>query len=278
MTATTVTPPASPMDVGTTNPVVTQRRPVPAAIPTGRLLKVELRKMFNTRSGMWLMCSIGILAALATAAVMAFAADVDLTYDNFGAAIGMPMVIILPIIATLSVTSEWSQRSGLTTFTLVPHRGRVITAKLIVAVAVGVVAMGVALAIGALGNLIGASLAGIDPVWDMSVGQMLTITLATVLNMLIGFMLGVLIRNSPGAIVGYMIYNFALAPLSMLLATSQSWWRDLQPWMDFNFAQGALFEGGLSGTQWAQLGVTGLFWLVVPLAIGLFLVRRTEVK
>lgn len=263
---------------GTTSRVAAQPRPASTRIPTVRLLKVELRKMFNTRSGMWLMCSIGILAVLATAAVMVFAPDTDLTYDNFGAAVGFPMVIILPIIATLSVTSEWSQRSGLTTFTLVPHRGRVISAKLAVAVMVGVAAMGVALAVGAVGNLIGASIAGIDPVWNLSLSQMLTITLATVLNMLIGFMLGVLIRNSPGAIVGYFIYNFVLPPLTMLLATSQSWWRDLQPWMDFNFTQGFLFEGDLTGTQWTQLGVTGLFWLAIPLAIGLFLVRRSEVK
>lgn len=259
-------------------PVAAQRRPVPATIPTSRLLRVELRKMFNTRSGMWLMCSIGALATLATVAVMVFGSDADLTYDNLGAGVGFPMVIILPIIAILSVTSEWSQRSGLTTFTLVPHRGRVITAKLAVAVVVGVVAMVLALAIGALGNVVGAAIAGIDPVWDTSISQMLTITLATVLNMLIGFMLGVLIRNSPGAIVAYMVYNFVLTPLTMLLAESQSWWRDLQPWADFNFAQGALFEGNLTGEQWAQLGVSGLFWLAIPLAIGLFLVRRTEVK
>lgn len=261
-----------------TSSAVAQRRSTPARIPTGRLLKVELRKMLDTRSGFWLMCSIGLLAVLATAALMVFGSDADLTYDNFGASVGFPMVIILPIIAALSVTSEWSQRSGLTTFTLVPHRGRVITAKLAVTIAVGVAAVAVALAVGALGNVIGASLAGLDPVWDLSLGQMLTFTLATVLNMLIGFMLGVLIRNSPGAIVGYFVYNFALAPLSMLLATSQSWWRDLQPWADFNFAQGPLFEGALNGTQWAQLGVTGLFWLVIPLAIGLLLVRRSEVK
>ncbi|MFC7485790.1 ABC transporter permease [Knoellia sp. CPCC 206453] len=263
---------------GTTSPVAAQRRSAPTPIPTSRLLKVELRKMFNTRSGMWLMCSIGILALLATGAVMIFAADADLTYDNFGAAIGFPMVIILPIIATLSVTSEWSQRSGLTTFTLVPHRGRVIGAKLAVAVLVGVAAMVLAFSIGALGNVVGASTAGIDPVWNMSVSQMLTITLATVLSMLIGFMLGVLIRNSPGAIVGYFIYNFVLTPLTMLLASSQSWFRDLQPWVDFNFTQGFLFEGDLTSTQWSQLGVTGLFWLAIPLAIGLFLVRRSEVK
>src|SRR3712207_8192920 len=52
----------------------------------------------------------------------------QLTYGEFTLAIGVPMTIILPILAVLSVTSEWSQRSGLATFTLVPHRGRVLLA------------------------------------------------------------------------------------------------------------------------------------------------------
>ena len=113
----------------------------PAPIPLTRIIGVELRKMFDTRSGFWLMASIGITALLATGAVILFAPDSALTFDSFAAAIGVPMTIILPIIAILSVTSEWSQRSGLTTFTLVPHRGRVIWAKAISPSVVGVVSM-----------------------------------------------------------------------------------------------------------------------------------------
>jgi len=30
--------------------------------------------------------------------------------------------------------------------------------------------------------------------------------------------------------------------------------------------------------MWAQLGVAGLIWLVLPLTVGLLLVRRAEVK
>ena len=40
---------------------------------------------------------------------------------------GSPTQLRRPCI--LAITGEWSQRSGLTTFTLVPHRGRVIAAK-----------------------------------------------------------------------------------------------------------------------------------------------------
>jgi ABC-2 type transport system permease protein len=247
-------------------------------IPLHRITTTELRKMFDTRSGFWLMASIAIFAVVATAAVVVFAPDDELTYNSFAAAIGVPMTIILPIIAVLSVTSEWSQRSGLTTFTLVPHRGRVIFAKAIVSVAVAVVSIPVAFAVGALGNVVGSAIAGVDPVWNLTTTDFFNIVLANVLGLLVGFMLGVLIRSSAGAIVAYFVYSFLLPTLSMLLASSQAWFKDLQPWVDFNFAQGALFDGSLSSAQWAQLGVTSVIWLVVPTVVGVAMVLRSEVK
>ena len=102
--------------------------------------------------------------------------------------------------------------------------------------------------------------------------------LGNVLGMLVGFMLGLLFRNSPGAIVGYFVYGFVLPPLAMLLAVSQDWFDKLQPWVDFNFAQGNLFNGEMSGEMWAQLGVTSIVWLAIPLAIGVRLVMRSEIK
>jgi ABC-2 type transport system permease protein len=243
-----------------------------------QVLSVELRKMFDTRSGFWLMASIVIAALLATTAVIVFAPDEELTFSTFATAFGIPMTVILPIVAILSVTSEWSQRSGLTTFTLVPHRGRVIGAKALVSVLVGVVAVLLAFAVGAVGNVVGTAIAGVDRVWDASLTDLLNIVLANVLGLLVGFMLGVLIRSSAGAIVAYFVYSFVLPTLSMLLASSQGWFRDLQPWVDFNFAQTALFNGSLTGEQWAQLGVTSLAWLVVPTAVGIRLVLRSEVK
>ena len=52
-------------------------------IPTTRLVKVELRKMFNTRSGFWMLVSIGVLSVIATGAVLIFAPDSAITYENF---------------------------------------------------------------------------------------------------------------------------------------------------------------------------------------------------
>jgi ABC-2 type transport system permease protein len=247
-------------------------------IPLSRITTTELRKMFDTRSGFWLMASIGILALLATTAVILFASSHQMTYKTFTSAINIPMTVVLPVIAILSVTGEWSQRSGLSTFTLVPHRGRVIAAKAVACASVAVVTIPLAFGIGALGNLVGTAIARVDPVWDLTVVNLLANVLANVLSLLFGFMLGLLIRNSVGALVAYFVYQFLLPTLSLILAASQDWFRELQPWIDFDYAQSALFDGALSTQQWTQLAITGTVWLIIPMIIGLRLVTRAEVK
>ena len=249
LTATTDTPAIAPRE-----------RPAVRPIPMSRIIGVELRKMFDTRSGFWLMVSIGVLSVLATGAVILWADDASLTYDSFAAAIGIPMTVILPVIAMLSITSEWSQRTGLATFTFVPSRSRVIAAKAACTLAIGVVSMLVAAGIGALGNIVGSSLAGVPTVWDISVTQFSMIVLATVLNMLIGFMLGLLLRNSAAALVAYFVYQFVLSTLTALLASTQEWFADIQPWVDFNFSQGSCSESSRtqsSGRSWVSRDSSG---------------------
>ncbi len=249
-----------------------------SSISLSRLMRVELRKMFDTRAGFWLLASVGILTVLSTGAVIAWAPDEAINLGTFSSAMGLPLAVLLPMIAILSVTSEYSQRTGLTTYTLVPWRGRVILAKLLVSVTIGVASMLVALGVGVLGNLLGAAIVGIDPVWDLSTSQFANIVLGQVLGMLIGFTLGVLIRNSPAAIVGYFVYSLVLPGALGTLAAFQEWFRDLQPWVDVNFAITRLFDQEMTAEYWAQLGVTTLVWLWIPLAIGLRAVLRAEVK
>ncbi|MDF9716014.1 ABC transporter permease subunit [Nocardioides sp. ChNu-153] len=276
-----VTPPAGTAAPGST-PVAgtTVRTPRPdLRRPSfARLVGVEARKTFDTRAGLWLCASIVVLAVVASAAVVLFAPDEALTFETFASAIGIPMAIVLPVLAILSVTSEWSQRSGLGTFTMVPSRGRVIAAKAAVAAVVGVVSMLVAMGVGALGTVVGSALAGTDAVWDSSVSSLVGIVVANLLGMAVGFMLGVLLRSSPAAIVGYFVYSFVVPTLLMTLATFQDWWADLQPWLDFNYAQTSLFDGWPGGEAWAQIGVSSLPWLVLPLLVGLWTLRRSEVK
>jgi ABC-2 type transport system permease protein len=247
-------------------------------IPLWRVSRIELRKMFDTRSGFWLMASLVIAALVATAATILFAPHADLTYYTYAKAIGFPMTVILPIIAVLSITGEWSQRSGLTTFTLVPHRNRVILAKVVASVTVGAASMLFALAVGVVGNLVGTAITGTEQVWDVTVVRALQIVLGGLLCLLTGTMLGLLFRSSPVAMVAYFVYSLLLPTVLGVLATSQKTFRDVQPWVDLNLTQGQLFERSLTAEQWAHLGVTASIWLFLPTLVALRLVSRSEVR
>ena len=135
-------------------------------------------------------------------------------------------------------------------------------------------------AVGAIGNLASAAVTGTALVWDVTWTQCLYYVLGMILSLLIAFMLGVLIRSSTGAIVAYFVLTFVLPTIFGLLAESQQWFRGLQPWVDVQFAQSGLFvfDQALTGEQWANIAVTGLTWLLIPLAIGLAFVVRAEVK
>lgn len=252
-------------------------RPPIARIPFGRVVAVELRKSFDTRAGSWLLVSIALTAVLATVAAVLWAPDEVMTFETFASAVGVPMSVFLPVVAALSVTSEWGQRTGLSTFTLVPGRGRTIAAKAVAALLVGVVSMVVAVGVGAVGNLIGSTVRDVDLVWDTSATLLATTVLAQVLSMALGFALGLLLRSAPAAIVGYFVVAFVLSGLTGLLALSQEWFADARPWVDFTFTQAKLYDTVLSGQEWLEVAAVTGIWVVAPLAVGLWRLRSAEI-
>jgi ABC-2 type transport system permease protein len=255
-----------------------QRRTDTDPIPLSRVVRVELRKMFDTRSGFWLLASIVITGLVATVATVAFAPEQDLTYYTFAKAVGFPVTVILPMVALLSITSEWSQRSGLTTFTYVSSRRRVVWAKTLSSVAVAVASMAFAFAAGAVGNVVGSTIADTPTVWDVSAAHAATIVLGNLVSLLMGTMLGMLLRSSAGGLVAYFVVTLLVPNLSGLLAASQQWFKDLQPWVDLGYAQTFLFDGMHSGAQWAHIASAVALWIVLPGTFGLRRVMRAEVK
>jgi hypothetical protein len=137
-----------------------------------------------------------------------------------------------------------------------------------------------AFAIGALGNLLGATIADQPLVWDVTTAEAFLFVVGNILGLLTGFMLGVIIRNSAGAVAGYFIYTFVPPTVFALWAASQTAFANLRGWVDVGYAQQPLLElsGGPTQHQWAQIAVTGLCWLLVPLIAGLALVMKSEVK
>ena len=73
--------------------------------------------------------------------------------------------------------------------------------------------------------------------------------------------------------------QFILPGILVLLAQVRDWFSELQPWIDWNETQVALFDGGTdTAREWAMLGSTTTIWIVLPLVIGLRFLRRSEVK
>ncbi len=96
--------------------------------------------------------------------------------------------------------------------------------------------------------------------------------------MLMGLMLGIVLRNSPGAIVAYFVYSLVLPGASSALASTQQWWAEHGPWFDLNWATMQLFDNKLTVEMWAQLGTSACcgWWSRWPWGRGALL--RSEVK
>ena len=249
-------------------------------VPFGRLVAVELRKMADTRAGRWLLISIAALTALVLAIQLAVILSNDLQVDfrDFMIAMNTPMGILLPVLGIMSVTSEWTQRTAMVTFTLEPSRSRLILAKFVSTMLIAVVAVVIGLALSVAANLLYGALSGNEILWDIGAVDVVFYFLLHAIGMATGFAFGTLFLNTAAAIVVYFVYSFVLPGLFQLGAQLMDWFADIQPWIDFAAAQNPLIEGSISGEQWAQLAVSGFIWLVLPLAVGLWRVLRAEVK
>ena len=250
------------------------------AVPFGRLVRVELRKMADTRAGRWLLISIGLLTLVVLVIQMAvvLGQDIDVKFIDFLQGMNIPMAILLPILGVLSVTSEWSQRTAMVTFTLEPSRVRVVAAKFATMLVIAPVALVVGLLLAIPANLLWGQWSGNDPVWGNLGTYAVLYLLLYVIGMASGFALGALFLNSPAGIVFYVIYSFVLSIPFEIASNLMTWFRHLRPWIDFNFAQGPLINGSISGNEWGHLATSGLIWLVAPLVIGVWRIRRAEVK
>lgn len=245
------------------------------AVPFTRLVSVELRKSLDTRGGRWFTASI-VALCLVVVVIYAFAAPEGST--DFSDVLGVSGAVLgyfLPVLLILMVTSEWSQRTGLTTFTLEPRRGRVVGAKFCAGLILGAGLIAVAALVAAIGTLVGGG------EWSLTAELVVKgFLVANLIGILTGFAIGMLLMNSPAAIVTYFIYTLVLPTAVAILSSFQDWFADLAPWIEFNTAQTLLFtdEGMPSGEVLAQLLVSGTIWLVIPFVIGLIRLLRAEPK
>lgn len=245
------------------------------AIPMVRLVEIELRKMVDTRAGRWMLIGIAGLVALVLGIVIATASDPGArSFSNLAQVAAFPVSILLPVLGVLAATSEWTQRTVLPTFSLVPARGRNLAAKVIASLVLATVATVVAFALGAVATILAPIAGDVQQDWSLGFGQGFEILVYQWLCMLLGVALGTAFLNSALAIVLY----FALPTIWSGISGAFSALRDAQPWLDTGTSWIQLLsDGTLSGDWWAKIATTSLLWIALPFAVGTWRVLRREV-
>ncbi|MBS1879762.1 MAG: ABC transporter permease [Actinobacteria bacterium] len=236
-----------------------------------RLTRVELRKMTDTRSGFWLLLAVAGLMLLTVVISLLSGHAADHRFRTILSNALQPALVLLPVVGILLVTAEWSQRTGLVTFALVPARLRVILAKALAGTLLALVAVVVAVVLAAIGVAIASP--PTDHVWTLPAGLLGQDALYLVLAMLTGIGFGAALLSPAPAIV----LSFAL-PIAVAALGSISWLEGPAEWLDTSKALSPLSEEVLSGRQWGQVLTASLLWTAVPLAIGIWRIRRNEVR
>jgi ABC-2 type transport system permease protein len=248
----------------------------PLSLPRPSLLRlahVELRKMTDTRSGFWLLLIIVALTLVVSIVRMALGDESERTLREAFSVAQVPAMVLMPVLAILSVTSEWTQRTALTTFALVTKRSRIIVAKLLAIVALSAIAVLVCLVFSAIGNVVGSALFDADGSWGLPVTALGEAFLLQLLGMVGGIAFGMVFLASAPAIVLYFVLPTVWGVLGELIPGLH----DVARWLDMGQTTTPLNEFDMSGIAWARLATSALLWIGVPLAIGLARVVRREV-
>src|SRR6476469_6715030 len=131
-----------------------------------RLTQIELRKAVDYRAGRWILGVIVGLGVLALAWMVWrswHAPTGTVSLQDFTDAAITPAALLLPVLGILAMTSEWTQRTALTTFTLSPRRIPVLLAKLVAALLLMVVVLVALIAATVLATVLAGLVSG-DPI------------------------------------------------------------------------------------------------------------------
>ena len=236
----------------------------------GRLVAVELRKMVDTRAGFWLQVAMVALTVVVVVVRLLVGDAADHTFQSVLDVGLQPSAVLLPVLGILLVTSEWSQRTGLITFALVPVRSRVLGAKLIASLLLATAMLAISVAVVAAGVFVSSP--GVEATWSDAVPLIGQSAVCLTAGMGVGVALGAILLAPTPAIAVLLVLPTALWAVLSLPVFS-----DVAPWVDRARALGQVTEYVMSATQWAHVGSSLVIWMVLPLLIGARRITRCEV-
>ena len=267
MSATTHAP-------STTGAATVPRLDGPPGIPFGRLVRLESRKIVDTRSGRWLLVTIAVLVAVVLGLVLRFGEPADLTFPMLVAVTSTVLLLLFPVLAILAVTAETSQRTALVTYAVEPRRWRVVAAKAVAANAWAAVGLAVAVALGAVAHGVAVATRDVPADWTPSWGSLGGFALSLLLAVLQGIAFGLLLSSPALAVSAFFVLPVGWAFVAALTPGLSR----VAPWLEPTTSGEVLVRGTMTAADWAHLATANALWVALPFVIGLAVLVRREVK
>jgi ABC-type transport system involved in multi-copper enzyme maturation permease subunit len=254
------------------------RQPALTAVPGQSFLKLvrtELRKSVDTRSGRVLLLGILALALAGIGWRLTHLNDGPVSFEIFIQTSMTGVQLLLPVIGIMAMTSEWTQRTALTTFTLSPRRVRVQLAKFTAAVVLSVLVLTAVVALVAGSTALGGAISGDQVNWGTAQSGLLDglsgVYLANALNVVMGAAMGAVLAQTAIAVVVYFVAPTVWSFAGTALLKSKA------DWLDVFGAFGRIAERDMGGKLPESLTAIA-FWIVLPTVLGLWISSRREVK
>ncbi|WP_040813878.1 ABC transporter permease [Nocardia concava] len=247
------------------------------------VLTAERIKLTSTRSPWWCSAIVVVLglglAVLAAAVARSAKGDHTHVYTVSDAVSGVSGfgVLVLMIMATLSVTSEYRFGVIRTSFLATPNRTRVITAKSILLAVYATVLTAV---LSVLAFVLFRAIYGSGPGLELSTSEewraLIGVPIYALLCAVLAIAVGVLVRQSAAAISILLLWPLII---ETLLSSFGSFGRNVGPLLPFHNVQRFFTMGDVSGNwHWGPWGSLIYFTIFVGLIFGaaVFVVNKRD--
>jgi len=263
----------------TSNPATTSTLAPMSTGPTGSpihpqrlftLLTVELRKLVDTRTGKAVLGLSIAIPVIALGWLLMKGTGGDVSWQHYAGFMAV-LSMTIPLIGLFAMTSEWTQRTALTTFTLSPRRGRVLLMKFIAALAVSMAVLAVVIGLTVGATALGGLIEGVTPSYGGFGADVrgMVILIALQVTMAAGF--GALAAQTAVAVGAFLVAPTLWAAVGTVVFGSNAQWLDV-----FTAYNRLASDNPLTDLPQTLTAIT--FWVVLPTTVGIIRSLRREVK
>ena len=241
-------------------------------IPTQRFttqLRVETRKLLDTRGGL---AVLGLIIATCMFALVWLLSQskYPVTFHRYSTGAANIVAFLIPVVTLMAMTAEWTQRTALTTFTMSPRRGRVLSAKFVAGLAVSTAVLVSVLLLAAGATGLGGVIHG-DASWGLMGSDIRSYFIIMFLEVVMAAAFAAIAGQTAVALVAYFIFPSAWAAFASNVLGKTGKWFDIFDAYD-RLSSPHPFE------HMGQTLTAVACWIVVPAVVGIRRSLRREIK